>query len=516
MASAAINTQQRAQLYVIGSPTGGLNGRDSLASMSETDAYQMDNIFPGTTSCVLRPGYTTYQTGLGAAVDSLEVYASGGTQTILAFAGSQVVDVSVEGTLKVLKSNLNSAQTISVMFSTTADNAQFLIVTTGQDIPMSYNNGTLTNLAFTGLNESATNLNYVNSYMDRLFWGTANKMGFYYLPPGEIQGAMAWYDLGELTTQGGYLEAIGTFSDDAGDGPNEYIVFVSSRGEYIMFQGQDPGDATNWNIIGRYRGGEPIGRKCLLDYAGDVLVLTSDGVQPFSLIRKQSNTVIITLAITSKLGDTLLRLNTNRNIWGWAMQLWPVGSMLIVNAPDSDNPAGTYSQFVMNTITQSWCRFTNLNAISFCMSERVIYFGDYNGNIYAIGGTSDNGNPISFSVKQAYNYYQTNSFKHYKWAQFLVKCEMPVLLSCSLSVDFDEAYQNNNINGTTQLGNGGQWDICKWDTCQWGYSPYTQKWVAGFANYGVVASHWLVGDMQGVSFEWYSTNHIYEPATGLL
>jgi hypothetical protein len=402
------------------------------------------------------------------------------------------------------------------MFSTVADDAQFLIVTTGKDIPMSYGTAGLANLAFTGLNEAATNLNFVISYEDRLFWGTSGKMGFYYLPPGQFQGAMEWYDLGELTTQGGYLEAIGTFSEDSGDGPNEYIVFISNRGEYIMFQGIDPGDATNWSIVGRYRGGEPIGKKCVLDYAGDLLVITSEGVQPFSQIRKQSNTVVVTMAITSKLGNTLLKLNENRNLWGWAMQLWPVGSMLIVNVPDTNNPGSTYSQFVMNTMTQAWCRFTGWNAVCFTMSNRIIYFGKYDGTIYTIGGNADNGQPISFSVKQAYNYYQNNSFKHYKWAQFLVSCDKPVVLACKLSVDFKESLQNNVLNGITSALDGGVWDICPWDTCYWGTSPYTQKWVSAFGDFGVTASHWLSGSMKGVTFDWYSTMHVYEPATGLL
>jgi hypothetical protein len=150
------------------------------------------------------------------------------------------------------------------------------------------------------------------------------------------------------------------------------------------------------------------------------------------------------------------------------------------------------------------------------MSNKQIYFGRYDGTVQLLGGTSDGGKPISFSVKQAYNYYQSNSYKQYKWAQFLVQCEQPVSLGCQLSVDFKEALTNVVHTGTTNLSGAAEWDVCPWDTCEWGVSPFTQRWISAFANYGVTASHWLVGNMMGVDFSWFSTEHVYEPSTGLL
>jgi hypothetical protein len=512
-----VNTQQRSKPYQISAPVGGLNGRDSLSSMRPEEAYEMTNMFPGTTSCYIRPGCVEHQAAGGSPVSSLEVFSSGNVQHILAFAGASVLDVTVSGTVTSLKSNLSSDEIVSTMFSTVADNAQFLVITTGADTPMQYNGTALTNLAITGLNEVDASLNYVRPYMGRLFFATENKLGFYYLPPGQIQGVAEWFDLGQLSNLGGYTQAIATYSADSGDGPNDYIVFISNRGEYIMFQGLDPGDATQWSVVGRYRGPEPIGRKCVLNYEGDLLVLTTEGVHQFSQIRKLGDTRFDATALTSRLGDILLKYNDNRDLWGWAMQLWPVGGMLIVNAPESNSRAGIYSQFVMNTITQAWCKFDSRDwdCNCLCMSGKSIYFGRFDGSIRRINGLYDMTNPISFSVRQSYNAFETNKYKHFNWAQFLVMSDAPVVLASSLSVDYRET-KPTTTPSALNTGDGAVWDVDYWDDALWAVGPYIQRWIAAYGDYGVVASHWLVGDIGGATFEWFSTEHVFEEAEGLL
>jgi len=512
-----VNSQQRAKSFQIAAPLGGLNGRDGLAAMQAQDAYQLENWFPGTSGVRVRPGCSIHQNPVGSPVSSLEVFASGTNQRILAFAGAKALDVTDAASVITLRSDIALPQTVATMFGTVADNAQWLIITTGQDAPMSFDGTTLADLTFTGLAEASVGLNFVAAYMGRLFWVMRDKLGFYYLPPGQIQGAMEWFDLGQLSNFGGYLQAIATYSDDAGDGPADYIVFISSRGEYFMFQGTDPGDATQWTLAGRYKGGEPIGRKCVIDYAGDILVITSTGVHQFSDIRKTGETVLQSEALSSKLGDILLNYNENRDIWGWCMQLWPVGGMLIVNVPETNNPAGNYLQFAMNTITKAWTLFTSAewNCTCLCMSNKIIYFGRYDGSIRQIGGTVDNGSPIHFSAKQAYNYFNDQSYKQFKWAQFLVRCDAPIVLSAQLSVDYQETAPASPAS-PIGIGVGDAWDVAMWDTASWGYGLYAQRWLSSFGNYGVVASHWLIGDIVGSQLEWFSTEHVFEKAEGLL
>ena len=512
-----VQTQQTAEPKTIPAPVGGLNGRDSLANMNELDAYELDNMFPGTATCAVRQGCTEHQPPVGDPVSSLEVFGGASGQVMLAFAKPFIYDVTVQGIKATRKSDLNSDEVVATMMSTVADSAQFLIITTGADVPMQFNGTAITNLALTGNIRPLIDINYVRNYKQRLYFATENMLGFYYLPPGQIQGALEWFDLGQLSVGGGFLQSIGTITMDGGEGPDDYIVFITNRGECIVFNGLDPGDASAWEIVGRYRASEPIGRKCLMNYAGDLLILTTEGVQQFSQVRRLADTRNEETTLSSKLGRILLDHNKYRDTYGWCMAMWPVGGMLIVNTPDSAARSGPYHQFVMNTITQAWCRFKSdeWNPQCFAMMNKQMYFGRWDGSIRVIEGTYDIDKPIRFIAKQAYNYFNSPLHKHFKWAQFLVRSDAPVVLSSRLSVDYKE---NVPIAQPAPIGAaaGAEWDIDFWDLGSWGFEAYTQRWIAAYADYGVAASHWLQGDIAGASFEWFATEHVFEKASGLL
>jgi hypothetical protein len=53
------------------------------------------------------------------------------------------------------------------------------------------------------------------------------------------------------------------------------------RGHYL--QGTNPSDATAWSRVGVYFLGKPLGRRCLVKYGGDLILLTQNGAFPLSL-----------------------------------------------------------------------------------------------------------------------------------------------------------------------------------------------------------------------------------------
>ena len=55
-----INRNNRSVNYTLPAPVGGLNARDSLDTMSPTDAIVLDNYIPGDTNLFLRRGYSVY------------------------------------------------------------------------------------------------------------------------------------------------------------------------------------------------------------------------------------------------------------------------------------------------------------------------------------------------------------------------------------------------------------------------------------------------------------------------
>jgi hypothetical protein len=70
------NRVQRAQIGAIPAPTGGWNARDALSAMDPADAVSLVNWIPDLGAVGVRPGYSSYCTGLGAAVESLMEYSA--------------------------------------------------------------------------------------------------------------------------------------------------------------------------------------------------------------------------------------------------------------------------------------------------------------------------------------------------------------------------------------------------------------------------------------------------------
>lgn len=523
-----INTAQQSIPITLPAPIGGLNGRDPLAAMAKTDAYLMDNAFPGTASVDSRKGCVKYSTtALGAPVQSMEVYSGGAGDKMLAWAGGKIYNVSV-AVPALLVSGLLSNVVVTTMFSNSADNSQHLICCTGTDTPNRYDGAAFTNLALTGMTGSASTLNSVFAFKSRLYFGQKDKLGFYYLPVGAIQGALSYFDLAQFSAKGGYLVAMASFSESSnGSTPADYIVFITSEGECIVYAGYDPSNAANWQLVGRYYTASPIGRKCTLNYGTELIILTLEGALPFSEVRRagdqaaQGVTGSAYSAITSKLGSFLSAFNMNADVPGWeGVQYSGGGGWLLLNVPTTGAISGAYYHYIMNTTTNAWCRFTSWNGLSFCVFNRRLYFGRYDGYVMlADEGRLDDGQPIRWDVKQAYNYFDDGSGmaflqKHFQWASLLVSCDGEPPLSGRFNVDFTEQ-QPEYVNELSPSA-GAEWDVGAWDTSIWGDDARTQRFIITLNKSGVAGALWLRASLTGLTLCWYATQYTMEKTKGLL
>lgn len=525
-----INTKQQSTSVTVPAPLGGLNGRDPLADMAPADAYVMDNIVPGTSRCYSRRGCQKHSsTALGAAIQDLHVYAGASDDVLLAFGGGKIWDVSLPAAVEK-KTGLASNTAITCMFSNAADDAQHMIITTGTDTPMGFNGTTVSNLTMTGMSGSATTLNFCFAFKERLYFAQRDKLGFYYLPVGQIQGALSYFDLAQVSKLGGYLQAIGSFSaGDAGDTPQDYIVFVTSKGELIVYAGYDPSSAANWELVGRYFTAQPIGQRCIINYGTEMLVLTLDGALPFSEIRRSGDSAGsggagkgLYIALTAKLGNYLTNYNRNADTLGWMGLQYTseLDGWLILNVPATASVSGAYYHYVMNTRTNAWCRFTNWNGLCFAVFNRKLYFGRYDGYVMEgdVGRNDDEGN-IQFDVKTAYNYFEDGSGlgqlqKHFQWAALLVSCDGEPPLSGRFNVDFVEDQPQYITDPVAP--DGTYWDIGYWDTSEWGADERTRRFMLTLNKGGFAGGLWLRGTLDGLRFAWYATQYVMEKTRGLL
>lgn len=485
-------------------PIGGLNGRDAKGVMPATDAYELDNWFPLSDGCISRKGRVEHATGLGGDVETLAVYDGGdGSPQLLGFADGSIFDATTAGAVGTA---ITTGRTVDRVYYTMFSNAgaQFLVGVNGADTPFKYDGSTYGALTITGVTGSQNNLAYVHSYKKRLYFAAVGELGFYYLASEAIQGAATYFDLSQIFRRGGYLMSIGSLSQSAGNGPDDLIFFISSRGELVVYAGSDPDDATNWSLVGTYHLGEPIGRRCIIKYGGDSLVITTMGLLPVSVLFQEDDPSPTENALSYKLGSKLTDYFGNVDEYGWHCELHPRSQMLIMNVPDG----GSFVQFVMNTITGAWCRFIGWEAISFAQMEGSLYYGAAGGIIMqADTGTTDETAPIKINAKQAYDRFEDFNNKHWLNARLKLEYVTEPPLDATFNVDYVE-----NVPvyvGETITASNTDWDVPDWDEEYWDAGSTTQsKWI-DINQVGFMGSMWVRGEVSLEQLKWFETEHLY-------
>ena len=117
--------------YILPSPTGGLNMRDSVDSMEDTDAIVMDNYYPSESSVCLRKGYKPYALqSENAKVETLINFCNPQNSRLFAATNGKIIDVT-SGADDVEVDDLNSNLWQYVQFR------DRLLLANGVDNPLS-------------------------------------------------------------------------------------------------------------------------------------------------------------------------------------------------------------------------------------------------------------------------------------------------------------------------------------------------------------------------------------------
>lgn len=93
-------------------------------------------------------------------------------------------------------------------------------------------------------------------------------------------GTLTRFPLQYVAETGGNIVLIETLTMDGGGGPDDLLAFVMDTGECLIYQGSDPGDPTDWALVGRFRVPPPLNGKCVTRVGGDSLMLTKAGLIP--------------------------------------------------------------------------------------------------------------------------------------------------------------------------------------------------------------------------------------------
>jgi len=497
-------------------PIGGLNARDSLAAMPPEDAVILDNFFPTTTTVDLRRGAENWSTGYPANVESLMPYIKASTKYLFAASGTAFYDATSSGAVgAAVVTGLSNARWQSANMETPA--GQYFYAVNGADKPRFYDGVAWvavdggTTPAISGVTTSL--LVHLNVYKERLYFVEINSFRIWYLPVNSIGGAAQSFDLGSIFKLGGYLMAMATWTVDNAAGVNEYAVFITSEGEVAMYQGYDPSTSGTWSLIGMFRIGRPVGRRCFEKVGSDLIVITSDGAFPLSkaLLTDRSQ---LQDAISAKI---IQLINTDialyKGNFGWDIKLFPLGNKLFINVPQYEGK--TQYQYVMNTITGAWCRFINLNANCWCVLEDRIFYGGNLGSSPNTGyvalaetGSTDFDDPVTGEVKTAFQYFDApGRLKRFMMVRPIFMAPGTIRPALRMDIDFENA--TPTTYGSFTPGAGTPWDTALWDTFLWGGTDAIRKdWQAASGLGYAGALHMRIQNSDSVS--WMSVDYVYE------
>jgi hypothetical protein len=452
----------------IPAPVGGWDAVSSLEDMPPDRAPVLDNWFPTTSDVRVRRGYKTHCIGLGSdVVESLMVYHGLTTATSKMFAAANlnIYDVSAAGTTTSQSISTSNNRFQSVNFSTSG--GKFLFICNGQDNPQIYNGSVWAAASITSASTvtivTATDIIHVNAHKNRLWFVLKDSTKAAYLPTSSIAGAATAFEMGGQFTKGGYLVATATWTKDGGSGEDDLWVGISSRGQVAVYQGTDPASANTWALVGVYDVGSPIGRRCFTKVAGDIALVNIDGVLPLSRALTQDRGAVSAIALTKNINNAMNEAAREyAENFGWELTPYPKGTMALLNVPIEEGE--TQHQYVVNTLTGAWSRFTGLNANCFAVFNDNLYFGGNSGTVYQADVTGVDLNTIIEARGQtAYNYYNSRGkLKKWKMLQPLLTTDSDSRPGVGLSTDF----QDNASIGTPSVAttSSALYDSAVYDT----------------------------------------------------
>ena len=495
--------RQIAQTASISAPVGGLNARDSIANMPPQDAVVLDNLFPSPSNVSLRNGKQSWATGLPAAVNTLASFSqASGSRKLFAASGGKIFDVTLSGTVGAAAvSGLSSDWWQFINFG--AAGGQYLVMVNGLDGPQIFNGTawqTITNsstpIAITGVNPA--NFVHVQEFMGRLFFVEANSMRAWYLPLGSVGGAAQQLDFSSFTRLGGYLMAMMTWTIDNSSGMQQIAAFITSEGEVLLYQGNDPSYASSWYSIGGFRIGRPVGRRCFVKIGADVGVLTADGLFPLSkalLTDRSQRQDAISDKITNLINSDVQAYAANQ---GWQAILHPIGNKLIVNVP---NTSGTY-QYVMNTIHGAWCRFTGWSANCWELMGDSLFYGGQGVVYWADTGNADDGAAINAVAVQAPNYFGTRQQKQFTMGRPVLSSNAAIRPAFQINADFSVAPPSS----LSSFSSGAFTYLpAPWGSL-WSSSAQIYKDWQGVSTIGFSGSPAMAFSVKNASVTWQSTD----------
>lgn len=465
-------------------PVGGWIANRNLAigrdPKAPPGAAVLDDWFPTSTGILMRRGSERRYSIGSAPVKSMFRYVSGNQQKLFASISGPVIDITT-GTSSVARSGGADGDWQVQQFSTTG--GTFLIGVNGASTGWIYDGATFANLSITFPDSTTSaDLGYVWAHANRLWFIRKDTTDVYYLAVDSIGGAATKLPLGGEFTMGGALLFGATWSLASGGsgGLSDQCVFVSTEGEVVAFQGNNPGSAATWGRVGLYRIGEPLGRKGHIRAGGDILIATSVGLVSLAKASQTEFAALGAGASSHPIEEAWAEAIGSRGMVDWRCHIWAEGKMVIVIPPRGmdDDPVA----FIANANTGAWCRFRNWDVSAMEIFDGRMHFGDRLGAVWLGNVTgSDNGAPFTATFIPLFeDLGQPASRKVARHARVVKRSAYPSVERILGRFDFDMS-EPAAPSPSPSIDVESVWGTGEWGTSVWGESSstvITNRWTS--------------------------------------
>lgn len=474
---------QLTKVVTVPAPMSGVTSDQSLISMAPTDAIYAFNVTTGDYGLEVREGYDSYSSSIPVVEGS-----DSGVRTVIGYRGTK--DDGSKNRLYAV-TNLGiydpSGPTQVVAFTSTTGYAGYGVYTTYAAIGGSYlfycdevNGGfryeedldtwaPIPDLTLNGQPFDPSVIVHVVAWKNRLWFTIRDSSVAYYLPIGQISGALTAFDFGNKFPYGGSLVGIWSWTVDGGSGINDYLVAISRGGDVLVYQGLDPSNAASFGIKGSwYLGSLPAGRNFAYNYSGDLLVATVSGVIKMSALvggtPSSSDEAFLTKRISRFFREEMTH---GQSLMGWTITQHPKLGYLMITVPQRTHVQPI--QFVRAT-DGSWTMFRGIPIDSISEYLGDLYIGtnfDKGHKLFKLTGNLDDEKPIAWAFVTSYNGYQMpGNWKRVQFIRPMFVGQMTPTYEVQARYDFDL----ETITGYPKLPdvNTGIWDASLWDKAVWG------------------------------------------------
>ena len=501
-------TFEQGKSFTVPAPFGGLNLRDDITALKQNEARILENWLPTTGQLSIRPGYSAWATGMGTGeVKTLAAYFGYSASKMLAGANGKIYDATSSGAASQLATGFSVDRWQTALYS------DRLFFVNGTDAPQVYDGSTVAGIVWAGSGLTNTNLINIALVRNRLWFAEKDKAHVWYANVGQITAAtdLTKFQLEQIAS-GGTCMAIGSWSQsDAGDGADDFTVFVMSTGEVIVYQG-DP--ATSFSLIGKYQtGAPPIGRQCLFRVGGELIIITRQGYLPVSACASSQPGKALNLSNIDPWGKIAPGLaadaasHASKAGWHGCVHL----GLVYGNVPLTEGSIS--KQRVLNTRNDAWTDYTNWNASSLCPFDSTLYFGAMTGGkTYKVTGGTDNSGNITCLASGAFVYpTKTQLTNTFTAARPKIQAEGTVTGRIGVDTDFViRIFTAETVDFSNDTG-GSDWDTSPWDTTDWGQAGDSMPLWYSITGHGKAVSVRLVTVASTNEVKWFATDLLYKP-----